>query len=394
MNYDFNEAKQHLINSYNRLDPVITKGEGVYLYDQDNNKYLDFTSGIGVSSLGYGNKKWIEATSKQLSTLTHASNIFLTEPSVKLAKELTDKAGMKKVFFGNSGAEANEGAIKLVRKYSFDKYGEGRSTILTLIQSFHGRTITTLKATGQDKFHQFFYPFTEGFNYVKANDIEDFKEKLTSDVCAIMMEAIQGEGGVIPLDKNFVQEVVKICNEKDIIVIFDEVQCGIARTGKLFGYQNFGIEPDIVTVAKGLGAGLPIGGFLCNEKLEDVFKPGDHGSTFGANPVVCSGALVVLDELCNKKSYDTITEKGAYVKELVENAHNPQVVDVRGIGLMLGIKVKCSPTLVQKECMKKGLFVLTAGKDVVRLLPPLVIEKEELKLGIDIILDVLNNINE
>lgn len=394
MNYDFNEAKQHLINSYNRLDPVITKGEGVYLYDQDNNKYLDFTSGIGVSSLGYGNKKWTEATTAQLSKLAHASNIFLTEPSVKLAKELTEKAGMKKVFFGNSGAEANEGAIKLARKYSIDKYGKGRSTVLTLIQSFHGRTITTLKATGQDKFHQFFYPFTEGFNYVKANDIEDFKEKLTSDVCAIMLETIQGEGGVIPLDKDFVQDVVKICNEKDVLVIFDEVQCGIARTGKLFGYENFNVKPNIVTVAKGLGAGLPIGGFLCDEKLQDVFKPGDHGSTFGANPVVCAGALVVLDELCNQKTYDEVASKGAYVKELVESANNPQVVDVRGMGLMIGIKVKSSPALVQKECMKKGLFVLTAGKDVVRLLPPLVISKEELKSGIDIILDVLNNINK
>ena len=394
MNYDFNEAKQHLINSYNRLDPVITKGEGVYLYDQDNNKYLDFTSGIGVSSLGYGNKKWTEATTAQLSKLAHASNIFLTEPSVKLAKELTEKAGMKKVFFGNSGAEANEGAIKLARKYSIDKYGKGRSTVLTLIQSFHGRTITTLKATGQDKFHQFFYPFTEGFNYVKANDIEDFKEKLTSDVCAIMLETIQGEGGVIPLDKDFVQDVVKICNEKDVLVIFDEVQCGIARTGKLFGYENFNVKPNIVTVAKGLGAGLPIGGFLCDEKLQDVFKPGDHGSTFGANPVVCAGALVVLDELCNQKTYDEVASKGAYVKELVESAKNPQVVDVRGMGLMIGIKVKSSPALVQKECMKKGFFVLTAGKDVVRLLPPLVISKEELKSGIDIILDVLNNINK
>jgi len=394
MNYDFNEAKEHLINSYGRLDPVITKGKGVYIYDQDNNKYLDFASGIGVNCLGYANKKWVEATSTQLSKLAHISNYFLTEPSVELAKELTEKAGMKRVFFGNSGAEANEGAIKLARKYSFDKYGEGRSTILTLVQSFHGRTITTLKATGQNKFHQFFYPFTEGFNYVNANDIEDFKAKITPDVCAIMMEAIQGEGGVIPLNKDFVQEVVKICNQKDILVIFDEVQCGIARTGKLIGYENFDVKPNIVTIAKGLGGGLPIGGFLCDEKLQDVFKPGDHGSTFGANPVVCAGALVVLNELCNQKTYDEISSKGAYVKELLKNANNPQIVDVRGMGLMIGIKVKCSPALIQKECMKKGLFVLTAGKDVVRLLPPLIISKEELKYGIDIILDVLNNTNK
>ena len=392
MSYDFNEAKEHIVNSYGRLEPVITHGEGVYLYDADENKYLDFTSGIGVSSLGYGHEKWVKATTKQLKTIAHTSNIFYTEPSVKLAKELTEKANMSKVFFANSGAEANEGSIKLARKYSYDKYGEGRSTVLTLMQSFHGRTITTLKATGQEKFHKYFFPFTEGFDYVKANDIEDFKEKLTDKVCAIMLEAIQGEGGVIPLDKDFVKEVVKICNEKDVLVIFDEVQCGIARTGKMFGYNNFGVEADIVSIAKGLGAGLPIGGILCSSKLADVFKPGDHGSTFGANPVACAGALVVLDELCTEKTFEKISNKGAYVKELIEKANNPQVVDIRGIGLMIGIKVKCDPALVQKEAIKKGLLVLTAGKDVVRLLPPLVISKKELKAGIDIILEILSNI--
>lgn len=394
MSYDFNEAKEHIVNSYGRLDPVITHGEGVYLYDSDENKYLDFTSGIGVSSLGYCHEKWIKATSAQLNTLVHCSNMFYTEPSVKLAKELTKKANMSKVFLGNSGAEANEGAIKLARKYSYDKYGTGRSTVLTLFQSFHGRTITTLKATGQEKFHKYFFPFTEGFDYVKANDLEDFKAKLTDEVCAIMLEAIQGEGGVIPLNKEFVQEVVKICNEKDVLVIFDEVQCGIARTGKMFGYNNFGVEADIVTVAKGLGAGLPIGGFLCGSKVADVFKPGDHGSTFGANPVVCAGASVVLDELCNEKSFERITERGAYVKELLEESKDPQIVNVRGIGLMIGIKVKCDPALVQKEAIKKGLLVLTAGKDVVRLLPPLVISKKELKMGIDIILEILSDIKE
>jgi acetylornithine/N-succinyldiaminopimelate aminotransferase len=394
MSYDFNEAKEHVVNSYGRLDLILTHGEGVYLYDQNENKYLDFTSGIGVSSLGYGHEKWVKATSKQLKTLAHASNIFHTEPSLKLAKELTEKAKMSKVFFANSGAEANEGSIKLARKYSYDIYGTGRSKILTLIQSFHGRTITTLKATGQEKFHKYFYPFTEGFDYVKANDLEDFKAKLTDDVCAIMLEAIQGEGGVIPLDQEFVQEVVKICNEKDVLVIFDEVQCGIGRTGKMFGYNNFNVEADIVSVAKGLGGGLPIGGILCSSKVADVFKPGDHGSTFGANPVVCSGALVVLEELCNEKYLEKISKRGAYVKELIDEAKNPQVVDVRGFGLMIGIKVKCDPALVQKEAIKKGLLVLTAGKDVVRLLPPLVITEKELKTGIDIILEILSNIKE
>lgn len=394
MSYDFNEAKEHIVNSYGRLDPVITHGEGVYLYDTNENKYLDFTSGIGVSSLGYGHEKWVKATSKQLKTLAHASNIFYTEPSVKLAKELTEKSNMSKIFFANSGAEANEGSIKLARKYSYDKYGANRNKILTLVQSFHGRTITTLKATGQEKFHKYFFPFTEGFDYVKANDIEDFKSKLSDDVCAIMLEAIQGEGGVIPLDNAFVQEVVKICNKKDILVIFDEVQCGIGRTGKLFGYNHFDVQADIVSVAKGLGAGLPIGGILCSSKIADVFKPGDHGSTFGANPVACAGALVVLDEICNEKYLEKITKRGAYVKELLEEANNPQIEAVRGMGLMIGIKVKCDPALVQKEAIKKGLLVLTAGKDAVRLLPPLVITKKELKSGIDIILEILSNIEK
>ncbi|AQS07376.1 aspartate aminotransferase family protein [Clostridium beijerinckii] len=392
MSYDFNKAKEHVVNSYGRLDLILTHGEGVYLYDQNENKYLDFTSGIGVSSLGYGHEKWVKATSNQLKTLAHTSNIFHTEPSLKLAKELTEKANMSKVFFANSGAEANEGSIKLARKYSYDKYGAGRSKILTLIQSFHGRTITTLKATGQEKFHKYFYPFTEGFDYVKANDIEDFKAKLTDDVCAIMLEAIQGEGGVIPLDTKFVQEVVKACNEKDVLVIFDEVQCGIGRTGKMFGYNNFNVEADIVSVAKGLGAGLPIGGILCSSKVADVFKPGDHGSTFGANPVVCSGALVVLEEICNEQYFEKIYKRGLFVRELIDEAKNPQIVDVRGMGLMIGIKVKCDPALVQKEAIKKGLLVLTAGKDVVRLLPPLTITEKELKVGIDIILEILSSL--
>lgn len=392
MLYDFNKASSHIMNTYGRLDLVITHGEGVYLYDKDNNKYLDFTSGIGVNSLGYGNKKWIEATTNQIKTLAHVSNIFHTEPGAKVAKKLTEAAKMSKVFFANSGAEANEGAIKLARKYSYEKYGEGRSTILTLVQSFHGRTITTLKATGQEKFHKYFYPFTEGFNYVVANDIDDFKAKLTNDVCAIMLEAIQGEGGVIPLNKDFVQSVVKICKEKDVLVIFDEVQCGIARTGKMFGYNNFNVEADIVSVAKGLGAGLPIGGFLCSSKLEDVLKPGDHGSTFGANPVVCAGAEVVLDELCNEESFNEIVEKGNYVKDLIQSANNPKILAVRGMGLMIGIKVECSPKDVQLAALKKGLLVLTAGSDTVRLLPPLVISNEDLKKGVDILLDVISNI--
>ncbi|KFX56848.1 aspartate aminotransferase family protein [Clostridium botulinum] len=392
MNYNFNEAKNHLINSYNFLEPVMSYGDGVYLYDINNNKYLDFTSGIGVNSLGYNDEDWVNATCNQLKTLQHNSNIFYNNTTVKLAKKLTETSNMSKVFFANSGAEANEGAIKLSRKYSYDKYGYGRNKILSLVQSFHGRTITTLKATGQEKFHQYFYPFTEGFDYVKANDIEDFKNHLSPDVCAIILEAIQGEGGVLPLNKNFVQEVVKTCNDNDILVIFDEVQCGIARTGKMFGFNNFDVKPDIVTVAKGLGGGLPIGAVLCSKKIDNVFMPGDHGSTFGGNPVACSGALVVLEKLCNENSFDEIYQKGNFVKDILKKSNNPHILSVRGSGLMLGIQVDIPPSLIQNEALKKGLIVLTAGKDVIRLLPPLIISKNQLHEGLCTLLNVLNSI--
>ncbi|MBY7025470.1 MULTISPECIES: acetylornithine/succinylornithine family transaminase [Clostridium] len=392
MNYNFNEAKNHLINSYNFLEPVMSYGDGVYLYDINNNKYLDFTSGIGVNSLGYNDEDWIQATTTQLKTLQHNSNIFYNNTTVKLAKKLTETSNMSKVFFANSGAEANEGAIKLARKYSYDKYGYGRNKILSLVQSFHGRTITTLKATGQEKFHKYFYPFTDGFDYVKANDIEDFKNHLNTDVCAIILEAIQGEGGVLPLDKNFVEQVVKTCNDNDILVIFDEVQCGIARTGTMFGFNHFDVEPDIVTVAKGLGGGLPIGGVLCSKKVHNTFTPGDHGSTFGGNPVACSGALVVLEKLCNENSFDEIYKKGEFVKDLLRKSNNPHILSVRGSGLMLGIQVDISPSLIQNEALKKGLIVLTAGKDVIRLLPPLIISKNQLHEGLCTLLDVLNSI--
>ncbi|WP_315081082.1 aspartate aminotransferase family protein [uncultured Clostridium sp.] len=392
MNYDFNEARNYLVNSYNFLEPVMSYGDGVYLYDTNNNKYLDFTSGIGVNSLGYNDEDWVNATCNQLKTLQHNSNIFCNNTTVKLAKKLTKISNMSKVFLANSGAEANEGAIKLARKYSYDKYGNSRNKILSLVQSFHGRTITTLKATGQEKFHQYFYPFTEGFGYVKANDINDFKDKLTSDVCAVMLEAIQGEGGVLPLNKSFVQEIVKICNDNDILVIFDEVQCGIARTGKMFGFNNFHVKGDIVTVAKGLGGGLPIGAVLCSKKVDNVFTPGDHGSTFGGNPVVCSGALVVLDKLCNENSFNEIYKKGELVKDILKKSNNPHILSIRGIGLMIGIQTDISPSLIQKEALKKGLLVLTAGKDVIRLLPPLTISKSELKEGLDILLEVISNL--
>ena len=380
-----------LMSTYSYLPVNLIKGDGVYLIDDTNKKYLDFTSGIGVNSLGYNNSKWVDAITNSASTLQHISNIFLNENTLKLAEKLIEISDFNKVFFCNSGAEANEGAIKLARKYSFDKYGLNRNKILTLKKSFHGRTLAALTATGQDKFHNYYFPFPDGFDYFDPNDISDLYNKLDSSVCAIMMEAIQGEGGVNTLNSDFVKEVYKICNEKDIILIFDEVQCGIARTGKLFGYEHFNVKPDIVTVAKGLGAGLPIGGFLCNEKLSKTFSYGDHGTTFGGNPVVCSGALVVLDELCNKTSFKEIEYKGNYLMNLLKNIKSPLIKDVRGIGLMIGIEVETSPSDIQKKALDKGLLVLTAGKNVIRLLPPLIISKKEIEEGVKILEDILLN---
>ena len=385
----FEQENKYLMNTYTPLPIEITYGQGSYLFDKNNKKYIDFTSGIGVNSLGYNNAEWKNSIISQLNNFQHLSNIFTNDSTVSLAKKLCELSGMSKVFFANSGAEANECAIKLARKYSFNKYGEGRGTILSLKQSFHGRTLATLTATGQDKFHNYFFPFPTGFNYVTANSIDDLKEKLTSDVCAIIMEAIQGEGGVHPLDKDFVLATCNLAKEKDILIIFDEVQCGIARTGNLFGYNNFNVKPDIVTCAKGLGAGLPIGAVLCNENLSTTFQPGDHGSTFGGNPVVCAGAASVLNQLCNTNSYSEIIFKGELIKETILNENLEIVKDVRGLGLMLGIEIDGDSSILQKKAVENGLLVLTAGKNVVRLLPPLNISVEAIKEGLKILISTL-----
>lgn len=385
----FEEENKYLMNTYATLPIEISYGQGSYLFDKNNKKYIDFTSGIGVNSLGYNNTDWKNSIISQLNNFQHLSNIFTNASTVSLAKKLCDLSRMSKVFFSNSGAEANECAIKLARKYSFNKYGEGRGTILSLKQSFHGRTLATLTATGQDKFHNYFFPFPTGFNYVTANSIDDLQEKLTSDVCAIIMESIQGEGGVHPLNNEFVLATCKIAKEKDILIIFDEVQCGIARTGNLFGYNNFNVEPDIVTCAKGLGAGLPIGAVLCNENLSTTFQTGDHGSTFGGNPVICAGATSVLNQLCNTNSYSEIIFKGQLIKEAILNKNLKIVKDVRGLGLMLGIEIDGDSSIVQEKALENGLLVLTAGKNVVRLLPPLNISVEDVKAGLKILVKVL-----
>ena len=386
----FEKANECLMHTYAPLPIIITHGEDSCLFDENNKKYIDFTSGIGVSSVGYNNKKLNEAILNQLNSFAHLSNIFLSTLTVKLANKLTTISKMSKVFFSNSGAEANEGALKLAKKYSYMKYGGKRNKILSLKDSFHGRTLATLTATGQDKFHKYFDPFPDGYDYVTPNSIEDFKEKLTDDVCAIIMEAIQGEGGVNLLNSNFVQEVCNVCKEKDVLIIFDEVQCGLGRTGHIFCFQEFGVEADIITLAKGLGGGLPIGAILCNEKLSNTFTPGDHGSTFGGNPVVCAGALAVLDQICNDELLSSVQAKGKFIRQTITKSKLPLVKNIRGLGLMIGIEVSCPPDEIQKKALEKGLLILTAGKNVVRLLPPLTISEIEIKKGLAILLKCLS----
>lgn len=381
--------QRYVLQTYSRNPVAIDHGRGATLWDTEGKEYIDFTSGIGVCSLGYGNEAWAKAIYDQAMKLGHISNLFYTEPYARLASKLVPAAGMAAVFFGNSGAEANEGMIKTARKYSFDKYGPGRSTIITLNNSFHGRTITTLKATGQDHFHEFFFPFTEGFRYADANDMASLQAAAGDDVCAVMMELIQGEGGVNPLDADYVQAVAKLCADKDWLLLIDEVQTGVGRTGTLFAYQQFGVQPDVVSFAKGIAGGLPFGGFLTNEKCRAVLGPGDHGSTFGGNPMAAAAGCVVLDTM-TPEFLEQVKAKGQYLRDGIAALNSPCVSGVRGMGLMIGVGVQgMTHRELKDKLMAAGLLTLTAGKDTLRLLPPLVITKEEMDKGLAIMAQVM-----
>lgn len=385
-----NEENKYVMNTYGRFPIALDHGKGATLWDVEGKKYIDLASGIGVNCMGYDNQILIDAITQQAHKIMHASNLFTTEPMVQVAKKLVEKTHLNgKVFFANSGAESNEGAIKLARKYSFDKYGEGRYKIVTLVNSFHGRTVTTLKATGQDRFHNYFFPFTEGFDYAVANDIDDVRRKADDMTCAIMMELVQGEGGVLPLDQEFVKQVEALCREKDMLLIIDEVQTGIGRTGSLFAFQQFGIQPDVVSFAKGIAGGLPLGGILTNEKCAGVLTPGTHGSTFGANPVSTAAGLAVLETM-DQPFLDQVREKGAYLRAGIQAIGSPELGDVVGLGLMLGIDVKGPRTNKELAALliDHGLLCLTAG-DRLRLLPPLVITKEEMDEGLAILKQTL-----
>lgn len=378
---------ENIMHTYGRYPLVMDKGEGRCAVDENGKEYIDFGSGIGTNSLGYCNDKWVEAVCNQVKTLQHTSNYYYTKVQAEFAEQLNRITGYSSVFFGNSGAEANECAIKLARKYSFDKYGRGRHNIITLKNSFHGRTLCTLSATGQDVFHNYFFPFVEGFINVEANNIDDLKSKLDDTVCAVMFEYIQGEGGVIPLDKSFVDAIFEICGEKDILTIADEVQTGVGRTGRFLAGQRFGHKANVTTLAKGIAGGIPMGACLADEKCKDVLTKGTHGSTFGGNPIACAGGKAVLDYIESGDHLNEVREKGEYLKKNLLLI--PEVTSVNGMGLMLGAALKEKKAAdVAAEALNKGLLMLTA-KDRMRFLPPLTITYEEIDKGVAILEEIL-----
>lgn len=377
-----NDTK-YIAPTYARSPLTVLSGKGAVCYDENGQEYLDFTSGIGVNSLGFCDGAWTAAVSSQAARLNHISNLYYTEPCAALAEKLVNATGYSKVFFANSGAEANEGAIKAARKYSFDKYSKERNRIISLKNSFHGRTVTTLSATGQDSFHNFFFPFTEGFDFCESGNIEQFQSLITDQTCGVILEFVQGEGGVNELDKAFVDAVFSLCKEKDLVTIADEVQTGMGRCGTLLASELYGVKPNITTLAKGLGGGLPIGAFLLDEQLGGVLTAGHHGSTFGGNPICCAGALTVMDRLLSDGFLESIRVKSELLRSTLKSE---RIRSLSGLGLMVGIELiePLNAAAVRERCLELGLLVLTA-KSKVRLLPPLTISDEELKKGLAIL---------
>ncbi len=382
----FETDKQYVAGTYARFPIELSEGNGALLYGEDEKEYIDLGSGIAVNTFGAADDEWLEAITVQASLLGHTSNLYYTKPCAELAKMLCERTGMKKVFFSNSGAEANECAIKAARLWALKNKGEGNSTIITLKNSFHGRTITTLAATGQDNFHTDFGPFTEGFVYAEANNLDSVKELADSTGCAaIMMETIQGEGGVLPLTDEFVKGVFEIAKEKNMLVIIDEVQTGNGRTGKLYSYMNYGVMPDIVSTAKGLAGGLPLGCTMLGEKVQDILTPGSHGSTFGGNPICCAGAISILSRIDDELLED-VNQKSEYIISRLSECK--KVKSVSGKGLMLGIECEKPAKEIIASAMEKGVLVLSA-KTKVRLLPPLNIPFCLLEMAIEKLIEAI-----
>lgn len=378
--------EKYIMGTYTRQDVCLDRGIKEKIYDEAGKQYIDFGSGIGTNSLGICDDRWVSYVCNQAHKIQHTSNLYYNAPQADVAENLCERTGYSKVFFGNSGAEANECAIKLARKYSFDKYGKGRHNIITLVNSFHGRTLTTLSATGQDVFHNYFFPFTEGFIYVEANNIDDLKAKLDDTVCAVMFEYIQGEGGVLPLEREFIDAIYSLCEEKDVLTIADEVQTGVGRTGKFLAGENFGKRANITTLAKGIAGGLPMGVCLADEKCCDVLSASTHGSTFGGNPVSSAGAMAVLEKV-NNDFMEEVIRKGVYLKGKLLEIEEIERVD--GMGLMLGAKLKTKKAGdVVKKAVENGVIVLTA-KEKLRFLPPLTISFAEIDKGIEILKGLL-----
>lgn len=380
-----NADKEYVANTYGRFDIEISHGKGSYVYDINGNEYIDLASGIAVNTFGMADDEWVEAVHAQLKKCQHTSNLYYSEPCVRLAELLCKRTGAKKVFFGNSGAEANECAIKVARLWGAENKGEEYYNIITLKNSFHGRTITTLAATGQDVFHQYFNPLTEGFLYGEANNLQSIESLLKENkCCAVMMELVQGEGGVLALDRDFVEGVSKLCKKYNVLLVIDEVQTGNGRSGELYAYQSYGIEPDVVTTAKGLGGGLPIGACLMYERTENTLKPSLHGSTFGGNPIACASAVHILNRI-DRKLLDEVKKKSAYIFKELNGADG--IVSVSGLGLMIGIETVGDVSVILQKCMENGILPIKA-KNKLRLLPALNIPMELLVKAVDIIKQV------
>lgn len=394
MNEWIERGKEVIMNTYSQFPLVLEKGKGVYLWDSEGKIYLDFVSGIAVNALGYCDSDYINGISLQLSKLQHCSNLYWIIPSIELGEILTQNSCFDKIFYCNSGAEAVEASIKLSRKYGTTFHGKNCYEIITMKGSFHGRTMATVTATGQTKYQKGFSPLIPGFSYVEFNNIDELENSVNENTCAIIIEPIQGEGGIRPCDKAYLQKVRSLCDKNDVVLVFDEVQCGLGRTGELFAYQFYDVLPDIITLAKGLGGGFPIGAMLANQKKADAFQPGDHASTFGGNPLACAAGKVVLNKLLKDGVLENVKTQGTYFKDkLYQLKEKYEIIsDVRGYGLMLGIELSCSVKTIIEKCMEKGLLLLNAGEKVIRFLPPLIVAKDEIDKGLEVLDEVIQQI--
>jgi acetylornithine/N-succinyldiaminopimelate aminotransferase len=385
----FEESSRYIMNTYNRFPVVLRKGRGVKVWSSDGKEYLDFVGGVAVNILGHCHPRVVVAIQKQAQRLLHVSNYYYIEPQIKLAKLLVEHSFADKVFFCNSGAEANEAAIKLARKYSKEQASPERFEIITAKNSFHGRTLATLTATGQKKFQKGFEPLVPGFKHVPFNDINSISKTITKETCAVMLEPIQGEGGVILPDQNYLKEVRELCNKHNILLILDEVQTGMGRTGKLFAYEHFGITPDIMTVAKGLGGGVPIGAMLATDKVAFAFQPGNHASTFGGNPLVCAAAVATIETLLEDGFIlDQCNRMGKYLREKLEQLKEEfpsLVIEIRGKGLLLGMEITRDGDPIVRACLEKGVLINCTAGNVLRFIPPLIVQQKDIDRLIDIL---------